>query len=637
MNIIILLGGKGQRFKDEHYMRPKPLVNVAGRPLITCLLDCLRLLPDDHLYLVYQKSLDQHGFSSVVATSPHRIHLHPIEVDTRGPVETALCLLNQWPETSLDRPALTLDGDTVYDMDVLAAFRAQPTNLIFYSETTEPLPLFSYIERNNQGQVLRIREKERISSLACTGAYGFESGRTLLQFASAVMQTSVLKEFYMSTVYQALLDAAVPVQSHLVSRFHCLGTPQQVGAFVRALNHSPVPLRICFDLDETLVSRPVVKGDYTTVQPLADHIAICREMKRLGHTIILYTARRMQTHGGNVGRVLADIGLITLQTLQDLDIPYDEIYFGKPFADLYVDDKAINSWYHLHQEIGIYLDPEAAAVTQALPAVLPPRAFHKIEVQGDVLVKTSRHIAGEIYWYEHCPPALAVYIPRCLNTTAETLRLEYVPGPTWSHLYVNGALTVGALDQLLAALRLLHTPPSGESFPVNIYANYADKLDRRYREYPACYQRWPRAQRFYHDLRAELQDYEWEPAGAEAVIHGDPVFTNVIAARTGGFKWIDMRGALGNQLTLRGDVRYDYAKVYQSLCGYDAILHGRTPCASYVEKLRRHFEAAVAMHHLHLLTASLFFTLLPLHENVAHQDAFFALAEQLFAQHPRST
>jgi hypothetical protein len=48
----------------------------------------------------------------------------------------------------------------------------------------------------------------------------------------------------------------------------------------------------------------------------------------------------MKTHGANTGRVVAEIGKITLDWLEKYDIPYDEIYFGKPWANLYIDDNA---------------------------------------------------------------------------------------------------------------------------------------------------------------------------------------------------------------------------------------------------------------------------------------------------------
>ena len=42
------------------------------------------------------------------------------------------------------------------------------------------------------------------------------------------------------------------------------------------------------------------------------------------HIIIIYTARRMKTHKGNVGKITADIGKITFDTLEKFNIPYDD-------------------------------------------------------------------------------------------------------------------------------------------------------------------------------------------------------------------------------------------------------------------------------------------------------------------------
>ena len=65
-------------------------------------------------------------------------------------------------------------------------------------------------------------------------------------------------------------------------------------------------------------------------------------LHKLGHTIIIHTARRMKTHKGNLGKVMADIGKITFDTLEKYNIPYDEIYFGKPDADFYIDDSKLD-------------------------------------------------------------------------------------------------------------------------------------------------------------------------------------------------------------------------------------------------------------------------------------------------------
>ena len=86
-----------------------------------------------------------------------------------------------------------------------------------------------------------------------------------------------------------------------------------------------------------LVTAPLKPGDFSTVQPIEKNVQLVRELKQSGHHIIISTCRGMQQHGGNVGAVIAACGHQTLQTLKDLDIPYDEIHFGQPYADLYID------------------------------------------------------------------------------------------------------------------------------------------------------------------------------------------------------------------------------------------------------------------------------------------------------------
>lgn len=115
-------------------------------------------------------------------------------------------------------------------------------------------------------------------------------------------------------------------------------------------------LRICFDIDNTLVTKPKVSGDYSTVEPLDKNIQILRRLKSSGHIIILHTARKMSTYSGHSGKALAEIGKITFETLEKFEIPFDEIYFGKPSADFYVDDKAINAFDDIEKKMKDYLE-----------------------------------------------------------------------------------------------------------------------------------------------------------------------------------------------------------------------------------------------------------------------------------------
>jgi hypothetical protein len=118
-------------------------------------------------------------------------------------------------------------------------------------------------------------------------------------------------------------------------RMHVLGTPTQLQTWsVAQLPPRVTPLRVCFDLDCTLLAAPSIPGDYATCVPIEDNVACLRALHAQGHTIILLTERGMASSGGSVGAAVADVAAATLASLTKHKIPYHELCFGKPVAQL---------------------------------------------------------------------------------------------------------------------------------------------------------------------------------------------------------------------------------------------------------------------------------------------------------------
>jgi hypothetical protein len=91
-------------------------------------------------------------------------------------------------------------------------------------------------------------------------------------------------------------------------------------------------LRFCFDIDGTIC---LTRGrDYTNAIPLERAVQEINNLYALGHYIILFTAR-----GSGTGM---DYSQLTRKQLHDWKVSYHELLFGKPFADVYIDDKALN-------------------------------------------------------------------------------------------------------------------------------------------------------------------------------------------------------------------------------------------------------------------------------------------------------
>lgn len=100
-------------------------------------------------------------------------------------------------------------------------------------------------------------------------------------------------------------------------------------------------MRIVIDLDGTICPIRESNQSYSELVPLKNAVEKINELKSEGHYIIISTARNMATCESNVGKVLKNVGKITLEWLDKYNIPYDEIFFGKQNADVYIDDRAL--------------------------------------------------------------------------------------------------------------------------------------------------------------------------------------------------------------------------------------------------------------------------------------------------------
>jgi capsule biosynthesis phosphatase len=102
----------------------------------------------------------------------------------------------------------------------------------------------------------------------------------------------------------------------------------------------------CFDLDDTICYPNHTYADsinkYAKALPNIDLIKRIKFLHKSGHKIIVYSARRMLTHQGDLKKIYKDVGNLTEIWLKENHVPYDELIFGKPYADFYIDDKAVN-------------------------------------------------------------------------------------------------------------------------------------------------------------------------------------------------------------------------------------------------------------------------------------------------------
>tara|TARA_B110000263_G_scaffold177843_1_gene155577 strand:+ start:181 stop:1326 length:1146 start_codon:yes stop_codon:yes gene_type:complete len=100
-------------------------------------------------------------------------------------------------------------------------------------------------------------------------------------------------------------------------------------------------MRMVFDLDGVICELKKPSESYADVIPKNDIIEKMRDLKKDGHYLIIHTGRHMRTCDGDVSKVIKKIGKITEDWLEKWKVPYDKLIFGKPYADIYIDDLGI--------------------------------------------------------------------------------------------------------------------------------------------------------------------------------------------------------------------------------------------------------------------------------------------------------
>ncbi|MBC8409396.1 MAG: hypothetical protein H8E12_11850 [Rhodobacteraceae bacterium] len=107
-----------------------------------------------------------------------------------------------------------------------------------------------------------------------------------------------------------------------------------------------------FDIDGTICTK-VDGGDYSKAVPMPERIAIINKLYDEGNTIVFQTARGMGRSGNSQAFAWEFFEKDTKTQLVNWGVKFHSLYMGKPSADIYVDDKAIddNKFFDIHKRI----------------------------------------------------------------------------------------------------------------------------------------------------------------------------------------------------------------------------------------------------------------------------------------------
>ena len=236
MNIIITMAGIGSRFRKAGYKCPKYMIKAKGKTLFEWSLESLRgYAPIVSKYVFVVRTEDDS--EKFIAEQCKKLNIGKYEVvkldyTTDGQATTCMFAMKYCnPEEAI----------LVYNIDTYV----EPFEMKFEDLLGDGhIPCFhaagehwSFAKTDENGNVIEVREKRRISDNCTLGAY---------YFSSAYLYMNIYKEYYMddthieknekyiAPLYNYMIEKGYSVTISIVDekKVHVLGTPDELKDFI---------------------------------------------------------------------------------------------------------------------------------------------------------------------------------------------------------------------------------------------------------------------------------------------------------------------------------------------------------------------------------------------------------------------
>jgi glucose-1-phosphate thymidylyltransferase len=202
MKVIVPLAGKGTRLLPLTRRVPKPLVHVAGRPVMDYVMDTVAGFDVEELIVItghLKEDVERY------ITTHYQVPARFVEQRRLDGTAGAINLARPW----VDGPVMIIFVDTLFDAD-LSLIRTSEADGILWAKEVEDYQRFGVIVTDQQGYMTRIVEKPDtpVSRLANIGLYYIKDWRTLFDGIAQVLGRAAGKggEFYLTDAFQYMVD-----------------------------------------------------------------------------------------------------------------------------------------------------------------------------------------------------------------------------------------------------------------------------------------------------------------------------------------------------------------------------------------------------------------------------------------------
>jgi len=208
VKVIIPLAGKGTRLRPHTHTVPKPMLKVAGKPVMDYVMDDVAKLKgvEQVVYITghLKGVVEEHARTAF--RIPGVFVEQKVQDGTAGAVELA--------RPYVDQPVLIIFVDTIFDAD-LSVIETSTDDGIIWTKEVEDYQRFGVVVTDANDHMTRIVEKPStpISKRANIGLYYIRNWKLLYEgIAHTLKQPAQKGEYFLTSAFQYMIDKGAKIK-----------------------------------------------------------------------------------------------------------------------------------------------------------------------------------------------------------------------------------------------------------------------------------------------------------------------------------------------------------------------------------------------------------------------------------------
>ena len=208
MKVIIPLAGKGTRLRPHTHITPKPMLKIAGKPVIDYVMEDLERLGnvEQVIYITGHLKDKVEEYARTKFPFPAVFIEQKVQDGTAGAVQLA--------KPHVDQPVFIIFVDTIFDAD-LSVVKTTDADGIIWVKTVDDYQRFGVVVSDSDGNMTKIVEKPStpVSKRANIGLYYIKNWKLLYEGIDHVLKQPKNKgEYYLTDAFQYMIEKGAKIR-----------------------------------------------------------------------------------------------------------------------------------------------------------------------------------------------------------------------------------------------------------------------------------------------------------------------------------------------------------------------------------------------------------------------------------------